>query len=776
MLQELPTEATIDAIVDDVVNLQGWGDIGSKVVYRRNFKDMPDVEHVIGELQNPPYALLLQEGVPQAVIYTHEDLGCRDAALEMAQAAAEAMKGKVEDEPPLAISAIGSGKTGFLISVAQKVKNRWVPVSCHGQPMSWMPTPKDVEQIRAKQDCLELEPHIPTSSKLKKVCERIDRTLRDAKIKDSERALIVGAASLALWYTKGKIRRTADFVIHDINRATKAAFAQAGWGEPPRPLIINEQNVLLAERLWRVILELEKLGLAVATENHDFLGQIYEYVVRYSSGNTLGQYFTPMHIARFMAQLADVRPESVILDPTCGTGGLYVAAIGVAREQAGTSYAETARLMKHNLYGYEVEPSTAALCLVNLILRGIGGANVRCADCFSEKADALGVADVVLMNPPFPHRKSDTPTEAYIERGLEGAKREGVVAAIVPTSILATRKTKQWRRRILENNTLLAVIQLPDDLFQPYAAVTTSLILLKRGVPHTSDAKTVFVRIEHDGYTLHRGSRIATDETQNQLPLALDAVTRMLEIPGVSGIATIKGEDEWSAGAYVSTGCLDKEEFKKTLSDMLKVWASFYIRYDDEILEQRKQIVRGDITCESYRDIISHGRLNNARSLCSEPGTIGGEFDILYAMQDLDKVDSLSPGPALVISSTGQYNGCRGWYTYPRTIEPPFITVPCTGSIGEAFVQLEPCAVTSNCLILLPKNPKQFNIVRMAMVATAIRMEKWRFSYGRTLTPQRLAELNIPSDPELEVWTKTRMEAVFNIIDTALKGALERII
>lgn len=774
MLQELPPEASIDAIVDDVIDIQGWGSVDGGVVRRRNFKDLQGVfGDLIDGLAQQPYAVLVQDGAPRAIIHTSEDLESREATLEQSRITADAVEKEGCQEAPLAISAVGSGKTGFMISVAKKLKDQWVPVSYRGEPASWLPTPTDVERLRADSGLSELEPHIPSSSKMKVVGDRIDETLRDAKVKDSERALVVGATTLALWHTRGRIRRGAGVVIHEVNRATRAAFAEAGWKQPPRSLELNPQNTTLAEKLWRVIMELEKLGLTATIEHHDFLGQLYERVIRYSTGSTLGQYFTPMHIARFMALLAGVHSRSVIFDPTCGTGGFFVASIGVARERSGMSYDQTAQLMEENLYGYEVEPSTAALCMVNLILRGIRKAKISCTNCLSDTMEVSGLADVVLMNPPFPHRRSDTPTEVYVEQGLKGAKHKGIVAAIVPTSVLAKKKLKQWRSKVLEENTLLAVVQLPDDLFQPYAATTTSVILLKRGVPHAPDTETVFVRVEHDGHALHRGVRVAVEGEKDQLYLALNAVAHKREIPGVSGVATVSGEDEWSAGAYVPSGCPDGAEFEMALSEMLKVWASFYIRYADEVLEQRRQIAAGAIRCEGYRDIISQGRLRNARSLCSKPGTIGGEFDILYAMQGLDRVESIDPGATMIVSSTGQYNGCRGWYDYPQTIAPPFITVPCTGSIGEAFVQAEPCAVTSNCLILLPKNARKFGLVRMAMVAAAIRMEKWRFSYGRTLTPQRLAEIALPEDPRLEAWARRKMKALSNVVSMALEDAPE---
>jgi hypothetical protein len=44
--------------------------------------------------------------------------------------------------------------------------------------------------------------------------------------------------------------------------------------------------------------------------------------------------------------------------------------------------------------------------------------------------------------------------------------------------------------------------------------------------------------------------------------------------------------------------------------------------------------------------------------------TIGGSFDIFYGQKALHNKDGLSPGPALVISSSGVDNGCYGFFAF----------------------------------------------------------------------------------------------------------------
>ena len=64
---------------------------------------------------------------------------------------------------------------------------------------------------------------------------------------------------------------------------------------------------------------------------------------------------TPPHIARFMADIADPQPDSVILDPACGTGNLLVACtqgqlVGVEQEPHLFSVSRVRLSEKANLY------------------------------------------------------------------------------------------------------------------------------------------------------------------------------------------------------------------------------------------------------------------------------------------------------------------------------------------------------------------------------------------------------------------------------------------
>lgn len=122
-------------------------------------------------------------------------------------------------------------------------------------------------------------------------------------------------------------------------------------------------------------------------------------------------------------------------------------------------------------------------------------------------------------------------------------------------------------------------------------------------------------------------------------------------------------------------------------------------------------------------------------------------FNINYGQRIYHNKEDVVEGNTLLISSQGIDNGCYGFFDIEPNFKPPFITVPSTGSIGEAFVQNFECCVDDNCLVLTPK--RNMSIEYLYYIAIMIRLQKWRFVYGRQITPERLGKLNVKNTPEM---------------------------
>jgi len=331
----------------------------------------------------------------------------------------------------------------------------------------------------------------------------------------------------------------------------------------------------------------------------------------------------------------------------------------------------------------------------------------------------------------------------------------------------------KWRGDVLKHNSLLAVCQLPDELFQPFASATTTFAVIEKGVPHNSKRKTVFVRLYHDGLTLRKGVRVERPTEPNQIPDAIDAILNGTTTPGFSGKASIEGTVEWSPGAYIASAPAEDVEMSAAVDVLIRRLASFYTRYAPEVIAQRQAIAAGEIEQVDYLKTLSKQKLKNAQALKGGPDEIGGRFDIVYGLGEIESRDGIPDGRTLIISPTEQYNGCYGWLEFEKVLKPPFITVARTGSIGEAFIHLEPCAPNSDCLVILPKKRDWESVPDLLLAASAIRLERWRYNYGRKITPTRLANVKLNFSDEVHESTAAMWEKFREVIEASLRPYAE---
>jgi len=123
--------------------------------------------------------------------------------------------------------------------------------------------------------------------------------------------------------------------------------------------------------------------------------------------------------------------------------------------------------------------------------------------------------------------------------------------------------------------------------------------------------------------------------------------------------------------------------------------------------------------------------------------TIGQFFKIEYGQKEYHNKERLegSDGQNILISSTGEDNGIFGFFNISNNYQAPFITVPSTGTVGQAFIQEQDCSVDDNCLVLMPI--KKLSKEELFQIAFQIRLNKWKYRYGRQITPERLATQKI---------------------------------
>ena len=148
---------------------------------------------------------------------------------------------------------------------------------------------------------------------------------------------------------------------------------------------------------------LKKVSEIPASVDFDAFGRIYEYFLgefARTEGQKGGEFYTPSSIVKLLTEI--IEPfHGRILDPACGSGGMFVQSARFVAEHQKNPAAEL------SICGVEKTDETGRLCRMNLAVHGLEGdirhgGNVNSYyDDPHVAAQAGGQFDFVLANPPF---------------------------------------------------------------------------------------------------------------------------------------------------------------------------------------------------------------------------------------------------------------------------------------------------------------------------------------------------------------------------------------
>jgi type I restriction enzyme M protein len=276
-------------------------------------------------------------------------------------------------------------------------------------------------------------------------------------------------------------------------------------------------------------------------DHSERLGDAFEYLLSVlGSQGDAGQFRTPRHIIDFIVEIVAPKKGEVILDPACGTAGFLISAYkhilrnNVDAKGSASLTPDDKALLAKNVKGYDISPDMVRLSLVNLYLHGFTNPSVIEYDSLTSEERWNEYADVILANPPFmspkggikPHKRfsiqakrSEVLFVDYIAEHLTPTGRAGI---IVPEGIIDRREIAYKKlRKLLVENSLVAVISLPAGCFNPYSGVKTSILILDKSLAKQSDT-VAFFKVENDGFGLgaQRRAMEKNDLPQVQAELA----------------------------------------------------------------------------------------------------------------------------------------------------------------------------------------------------------------------------------------------------------------
>jgi type I restriction enzyme M protein len=275
------------------------------------------------------------------------------------------------------------------------------------------------------------------------------------------------------------------------------------------------------ERLAKVLKGVEGLKLAFADAEGDPFGDAYEFLISNyaaNAGKSGGEFFTPTHVSKLIAQLAMHGQTRVnkIYDPACGSGSLLLQARKHFKDH----------IIEDGFFGQEINYTTYNLARMNMFLHNINydKFNIQHGNTL-EQPHFLDDKpfDAIVSNPPYSvkWKGSDDPTLinddrfapagvlapkskadfAFVMHALHYLSGRGRAAIVCFPGIFyrggAEQKIRQY---LIDNNYVETVIALAPNLFFGPTISVTILVLAK----NKPDTKVQF--IDASGETFFRKS------------------------------------------------------------------------------------------------------------------------------------------------------------------------------------------------------------------------------------------------------------------------------
>lgn len=267
----------------------------------------------------------------------------------------------------------------------------------------------------------------------------------------------------------------------------------------------------------------------------DLFGDAYEFLISNyaaNAGKSGGEFFTPQHVSKLIAQLAMHKQASVnkIYDPAAGSGSLLL--------QAKKHF--DAHIIEDGFFGQEINHTTFNLARMNMFLHNINydKFNMMLGNTLTEPHFGDDKPfDAIVSNPPYsvkwigagdptlinddrfapagvlaPKSKADF---AFVLHALSYLSSKGRAAIVCfPGIFYRGGAEKKIRQYLVENNYVETVISLASNLFYGTTIAVNILVLSK----HKTDTTTQFIDAgDEDFFKKETKNNVLTDDHIKQI-------------------------------------------------------------------------------------------------------------------------------------------------------------------------------------------------------------------------------------------------------------------
>ena len=264
---------------------------------------------------------------------------------------------------------------------------------------------------------------------------------------------------------------------------------------------------LSTDTLCRVADELS--GLEYPALPYDIKSTALRVFISSNMRRGLGVYLTPDPVVRMVVHALDPSPDSRILDPACGTGSFLLHTVFNWREN---------KLSGGSVWGAERNPRLLRVAELNLspligrdFIHSLGDSLLPLDGGGYPEWFGRGSFDLIMTNPPFgvtvPKKVlkdsgfgvAAPSTGAgkvgseivFIERCLELLRPGGMLAIVVPNSVVSNIRLEAARLVIDSMARLVAIVGLPAETFATTGTQSTTSVLFFKRHPETTNAPPV---------------------------------------------------------------------------------------------------------------------------------------------------------------------------------------------------------------------------------------------------------------------------------------------
>ena len=381
-----------------------------------------------------------------------------------------------------------------------------------------------------------------------------------------------------------------------INDAMKAIEAE---NEELRDILPKTYNRLENS----ILIELLKAMASIPMDiEGDVFGKIYEYFLgefALAEGQHGGEFYTPTAIVKLIVEI--IEPfHGRILDPACGSGGMFVQSARFVENHRKNPNAEIM------VYGQERIAETVRLCKMNLAVHKLSG-DIRQGNTYYEDLhNSVGKFDFVMANPPFNVNRvdkeriknetaryplgmptADNANYLWIQVFYSALSKAGRAGFIMANSAADARSSEQEiRKKLIEAYAVDVMVAVGPNFFYTVPLACT-LWFLDRGKKDTArrdkvlflDARQFYRQIDraHRDFTpeqieflanivrLYRGEKPEMVMGSQTMMQEHFSDGKYVDVPGlcrVAGVAEIEAQG-WSLnpGRYVGVAEREDEGF-----------------------------------------------------------------------------------------------------------------------------------------------------------------------------------------------------------------------